>query len=210
MPATVSVRKLAILALLAAQDSRGRSAQPIYGVTRLQKLLFLVQSRLGRVSGARQLNVDFAFVPEKFGPADLDVYPDLEFLEALGHVIRRPNDEDLLGDTGTAPSLPELGEAALSYEYLMGDETDAGDLALAEHRAERFQITDRGLRALGRILESLDARGRPVAELVVDQCGQVRAEFGDWPLARLLRYVYSNFPEMTTRSEIKDRVLGYE
>ena len=68
--AAISVRKLALLALLDAPDERGRPGIPIVGVTRLQKLLFLMWQGLPRISPTRDIRLDLAFRPEKFGPAD--------------------------------------------------------------------------------------------------------------------------------------------
>jgi hypothetical protein len=208
---SVSVRKLSILALLAAPDSRGRVGQPILGITRLQKLVFLVSKRLGRTSPSRELAIDFSFVPEKFGPADLSLYPDLEFLEALGHVERRPKDDDLFSGSSTiGPSPSDSSESALSFEYLMGDEAGVADLSLAEEQAEQYRLTDKGTRALNQIISALDGRSKQAGLQVVSEAQRVRAEFGDMPLQRLLGYVYRTYPEMTTMSTIRDRVLGFD
>jgi hypothetical protein len=201
--ASVSVRKVALLALLSAPDPRGIPAAPIVGSTRLQKLLFLLQKALPRVSGDRELQTDLSFEPYRFGPADLHVYQDLEFLEALGHVSRT-----LVGSPDEAPTTEESTERALSFGYLMGDEDEAELFAEVEGQTEVYSVTESGKELLGRIVTGASGRARTTCEQVLAAAADVKAQYGSWPLQRLLREVYSRYPEMTTASEIRGRVLG--
>jgi hypothetical protein len=208
--AEISVRKLAILGLLNAPDSRGVSGQPIAGATRLQKLLFLVDRKLVGMSLGRALRTDLNFSPQRFGPADVDVYPDLEFLTALGHVSRR-SPETRSRDSGLSLESPEEAtERALSFSYLMGDEEEAGLLAEAEGEVEEYRITEDGRALIASLVAGADARTREACERVLATAADVRQRFGAWPLQRLLRFVYSEYPEMTTASEIRHRVLGHD
>jgi hypothetical protein len=209
--ASISVRKLAVLALLDAPDDRGRHA-PIVGVTRLQKLLFLTWTELPRVAPTRGIRMDIAFRPEKFGPADFDLYPDLEFLTALGHIERRvagsPDDSGQNSALTDRSDIADATERELSYEYLMGDETVASSLALAESTEDEYQITPIGQELLRRLGEDADQAGRQLYSRVISIADAVRKRYGSWPLQRLLRYVYTEYPEMTTASEIRERVMG--
>jgi hypothetical protein len=207
--ARVSIRKLAVLALLAAQDDKGKPAQPIVGITRLQKLLFLTWVRLPKTSANREIDVDFAFSPERYGPADVRLYPDLDFLVTLGHVARSHSGslEQFLG-AGAALATEEATEAALTFSYLMDSERDGADLAAAENAEEAFAITPLGLRLLRHLVSDVQKKDRALAESVIGAANEVRSKYGAWPLARLLKYVYSEYPEMTTASEIRERVLG--
>jgi len=207
----ISVRKFAILALLAAPDGSGQTARPIAGSTRLQKLLFLLWTGLPRVADDRQLKFDLSFQPERFGPADLGLYPDLDFLEALGHVARtRPGQRADLPFVNPESSvgIEEATERSLSFDYLMGDEEGAALLAEAEETEETLTITPQGLELLARLRATAVGRSAAVCERILELAAAVRTKFGQWPLPRLLRYVYSEFPAMTTRSEIRERVLG--
>ena len=206
---SVSARKVGILALLAASD------RPVVGITRLQKLLFLMWKRLQRVSPGRPVVLDFEFKPERYGPADFQVYSDLDFLAAMRHIARGrglPTPEELISEGSGAglPSMEEATEDDVSFDYLMSDESDLVDLAAAERREEEFDLTDQG----SQLLEQLGASGTEAQRRLVQAIRQAAAEtirlFGHWPLQRLLRYVYSEYPEMTTASEIRERVLGLE
>jgi hypothetical protein len=44
---------------------------------------------------------------------------------------------------------------------------------------------------------------------VVDGIRKVKSKYSQYSLRDLLRYVYRKYPEMTTRSEILDEVLGH-
>ncbi len=224
----ISLRRLVILSLLAGDTPQGKHA-PILGITRLQKLVFLVTSTLGRVAPDRQLTADIDFRAYRFGPADLALYQDLEFLEAVGHIEKVNSRAKLLAaaaesrDDATfeflmnddvrpaaSPTVEEATENALSFEYLMGDESEAADLAEAEVEPSEYRITDSGIRLLEGLRQASTAGDRELVQRVVTTATDVKTRFGAWPLQRLLRYVYSEYPEMTTASEIRERVLGYE
>jgi hypothetical protein len=174
-------------------------------MTRLQKLLFLVSQELGRVSLDRQLEVDFSFVPERFGPADTKLYADLDLLVALKHVKRLPDDESA---ESVSPSVEEATEDELSFEYLMGDEEVARDYAGVEKTEVSFIITDSGADLLKRMERDIKGKDLDLYSQLANSATEVRAQYGDWPLQKLLRFVYSKYPDMTTSSEIRGRVLG--
>ena len=80
----ISARKLTILLLLAAHDVNKKAAQPILGTTRMQKLAFLAsQKTYLALKDSTYFNFDFNYEAEKFGPADLDLYQDLDFLRTM-------------------------------------------------------------------------------------------------------------------------------
>jgi hypothetical protein len=184
---------------------------PIRGITRLQKLLFLVFEELKKISPNRELTLDFAFQPQRYGPADLELYADLEFLIAVGHIERTSSDE---GINAAAPSdeatVAEATEHELSFDYLMANEDTAATLAAADRQPDEvFAITITGMALLERIRDQADARSRAALDEIDRVAAGVKARFADWPLPKLLRYVYGTYPEMTTASEIRERVLGH-
>lgn len=165
----------------------GGATQAIQGTTRLQKLLFLVEHEAAiKPTEGR----DFGFSAYKFGPVSKELYDDLEKLENLG----------LLEAKGVAePSEPELGEYDLSYDDLMGDEEQESKDALEERR---FKLTKRGVEWLNsKILPRVN---RDVAEGI----RRIRGKYGSFALSDLLYHVYTKYPEWTSASEIKNRVLG--
>ncbi len=71
--AKIPRRDLELLVIGADEDG-------LNGITRLQKLLFLLE----REEGLTRSGADFAFTPYKAGPYSSAIYDDLEFLENLG------------------------------------------------------------------------------------------------------------------------------
>lgn len=217
----ISARKLTILLLLAAHDASGRANQPILGTTRMQKLAFLVSERAHlALRDSTYFNFDFRYEAEKFGPADLDLYQDLEFLRTMrlitwdtGEVMElspEPSIETIVepSTTKTPTLLPEeIEEGELSFEYLMGMDPIELLTADAETEGERqYTITQKGLDLLDALRSSSEGRQKDQLENLEKACKAVRQEYGDWSLKRLLKYVYGNYSHLTTKSTILKRI----
>jgi DNA-binding PadR family transcriptional regulator len=170
-----------LMELLAASGGRG-AASPIVGTTRLQKLLFLVE-REGGVTVTQ--GPGFDFTPYKFGPVSKEIYDDLTKLENLEYISSEPVAE---------PSNVERDEFGLSFEGLMGDEESTDPF-----EEKRYKITPKGR-------EWLTKRGLSTIE--IEKIRKVKGKYGSLSLSDLLHHVYSRYPDMTTASEIKERVLG--
>jgi uncharacterized protein YwgA len=110
------------LALLYAPGKTGKFGEPIEGITRLQKLLFLLQQGKGPralVAQAKQ----YAYQPYKMGPYSPGVREDLEILLSAG-LIRTEK-----------------------LEYLLTDDTDAEVVRAQRVESQRFILTDAGSQA---------------------------------------------------------------
>ena len=211
----LSVRKLVILYLLDAPDQPGSESQPIRGTTRLQKLIFLLNERLSNQLDDAIWDLDIAYVPEKYGPADLDLYKDLDFLVAAGHIDmghsvqtqEEPTFENLLIEHDAVLALPEeIEEEELSFEYLMAP--SSSETVQTEAPVEKlYRITPKGQHLISRLEKDLVENQRAQLLQVREACQTIRHEFGSWPLKRLLEHVYKNFPDMITESTIRNRVL---
>ena len=128
---------------------------------------------------------------------------------ATGHVSRSAVSPPQSNSTSASrPSMEEVTEQRLSFAYLMGDEDDAAALAVTEGEEEQFELTQSGRELLSRLVASSPPNTRSLLESIETEATGVRRRFGAWPLQRLLRYVYSEYPDMTTASEIKGTGLG--
>ena len=133
MPQNISRRNLLLLLIGLDSDPSG-----LGGVTRLQKLLFL----LGEEEGLRPTAGGYDFEPYKAGPYSPKLYDDLEFLENLG-IIK--------GEVTSEASEPEAAEVdRLSFDHLIGrdfetsPEGDVDGAAAADtYEERRFRLTDR-------------------------------------------------------------------
>ena len=194
----IGVRKLTILLLLAAKGADGGERAPIVGATRMQKLVFLAMEASSEfLREDETFQFDFNYSPDRYGPADLDLYQDLELLKAAGWLEVGPKE--------SAPLLPEdYEETEVSFEYLMGEHSEEIDLAEAEREFEReYRITDKGVAKLEQI-EKESGKADKFRQLAT-VCEEITRKYGAWPLNLLLRHVYTTYPETTVKSEIKGR-----
>lgn len=179
-------RATLLLALLASPGYREENAEPIQGTTRLQKLLFLIEREANIRASEGE---DFQFTPWKFGPVSKELYDDLEKLENLGL---------LESDPVSASSPTELDEYGLSFSDLMGEEESQAREVSEE---KRYKLSKQGLRW---VQEHVDTKKD---KDTLDKIKRIKAKYGALSLQDLLHYVYTKYPDMTTASEIKSRVL---
>jgi uncharacterized phage-associated protein len=172
-----------LMMLLAAPGPRGNEGEAVQGTTRLQKLLFLMEheAKLKPTKGD-----DFAFEAWKFGPVSKEVYDDLEKLENLGLLESEPVSE---------PSKAEMDEYGLSFDDLMGEEESQSRDSFEE---KKYRLTQAGLDWV---------RKHELHTETFDKIRKIKEKYGALSLQDLLHYVYTRFPNMTTASEIKGKVL---
>lgn len=147
------------------------------GITRLEKLLFLItqEGKLGPNVKSPE------FLAYKYGPFSKDVYDAVEFLRSIELV--QPEEQE----RGSADELVELSDldpdTALAYE------------------PKTFSLTDSGRTVASKLADRLSPDARRSIDSVV-------REYGRMPLSQLIRNVYSRYPEFTSKSLIRQRVLG--
>lgn len=191
MPHSISSRNLLLLLVGLGSDSTG-----LGGITRLQKLLFLLEEE----EDLRPTAAGYEFEPYKAGPYSPKLYDDLEFLENLGL---------LKGEVTSEASDAEAEEVDhLSFDHLMGRDGEAstegdvdGAAAADTYEERRFRLTDQGHQQIEQLLQSGDLL--PVATKI----RRIKSKYGKYSLNDLLYYVYTRYPAMTTESEIRDQVL---
>jgi hypothetical protein len=203
-------RELLVL-LLHVRGSKGMENEPIVGVTRLQKLLYLLK---------REYEIDkvssnyFSFEPYKFGPYASQLYDDIAFLENLGFIEsggKQLSSSPSRGENLPLPPLVGFGEHSASradieearagYDYLIGAERD--ELHEEDLQEKVFRLTSRGEEAVHSILEQITPRQR---NTLISKLEEVKKRFAGLTLRQLLGYVYREYPESATESEIIDRV----
>jgi hypothetical protein len=201
--ATIGRREMLLL-LIGLNDS---SEHGLGGITRIQKLLYLLDTE----ENIHPNGEGFNFEAYKAGPYSSRVYDDLEFLENLNLIKRsKPSEDDL--ETGTlstsaVTSDPEQAEVDLSFEDLMGPEDvmAPGQDEIAptadSYEEMRYTLTDEGKKKMEDLLS------RQEYKPFVQGIRKVKSRFAKYSLNDLLYYVYTRHPDMTTESEIKEKVL---
>jgi uncharacterized protein YwgA len=186
-----------LLLLLLGIGDQGESREGIGGITRLQKFLFLLEKEEKLTPTAN----GFEFTAYKAGPYSAKLYDELELLENLDLIK-----SDVVAEASEAEAA-EIEE--LSFEDLMGDAAEEiGDKlvdgfgAADAFEERRFSLTENGLRKVKEMIESGEYKP------IVDGIRKIKSKYGHYSLSDLLYYVYTKFPEMTTESEIKEKVLS--
>lgn len=185
MTAALKNKAELLLALLVSDQSGAAVPTAVVGITRLEKLLFLlkIQERLLRDV---QDTDDFHFVPFRMGPWTNEVYDEVDFLESLGLV-----DKKTIGDQTAADAAhdDELFSEGILDKYQK--QSTASD-----EETEVFSLTEKGRKKALEIWQRLPEEDRR-------KLTKIKRQFNKMSLRQLLRYVYTHFPEYTTESEIK-------
>ncbi|ELY99458.1 type II toxin-antitoxin system antitoxin SocA domain-containing protein [Natrialba asiatica] len=123
-------------------------------------------------------------------------YPDLEFeftAYKYGPFSERVFDElEFLLSIGAIEAIDPEEEVDF-----IRDETDPSD----PYAGKRFVVTEKGEKIMNGVNAALDDDLQVEFEEVIDQ-------YTDLSLQELLEYVYKQYPEYTTESEIKEKILG--
>ncbi len=78
------MKKSDLILLLLNEDNK----HPISGITRFEKLVFLIQKEV--LDKSDNIKIKFDFGPDRFGPFSMQVYDELDFLKSVGMI----KDED--------------------------------------------------------------------------------------------------------------------
>lgn len=177
-----------ILLLLGAPTRDVEQQGRCRGITRLEKLAFLLEEETDFSDKARLPTDELHFRPYHYGPYTREVYDAVALLSSIGLLRERRVD---------AVSGLELGE-----EY---DELDSVDLGLSSGVTETPYVE--------RVLELTD-KGELIARVIGEKVGreatvivsELKDRFGVMPLRQLLRYVYDLRPDMAVESRIRDAI----
>lgn len=151
----------------------------IHGVTRLEKLIFLLDKE-GDVGKWLQESPEFE--SHNFGPFSSKIYQAVESLVGYG----------LLEDSKVASTTTEDTWEA---ENVLGAE------AVDRFAERRFRLTEKGRRYYESLRSELPSG-------TVESLGKFKDRFGNIPLGKLVRYVYQNYEQFTDKSLIRKRILG--
>lgn len=167
----------AIVLLLGSPSKTPSLSNQLKGVTRLEKLLFLIEKE----SDLSELIIeDMEFSAHNFGPFSAKIYQMLEVLAAAGLV------EDSSRYSTTTEDSWETSE-------VIGEPVDP-------YATRDFVLTERGQKYYRALISELPSG-------VEDALCEFKERFGGLPLRQLIRYVYQKYPRYTEKSLIKDEVL---
>ena len=168
-----------LLILEANQRLLGRSR--LSGITRLEKLIFLLEKE----GGAGEIKEKFEFSPHNFGPFSAEVYNAKDFLRGIG----------LINEESQPLASYYAGAAEMAIQNLTDDaEEELPSEAVAHEKV--FELTDLGRKAASNLRSDLQKHWPQLVQGI----DRVVSKYGDLPLNQIIRYVYQRYPETTTKS----------
>jgi uncharacterized protein YwgA len=186
----INNRRDVLLLLLYSTGRTENFNEPISGRTRLVKMLFLFKNDvLPKFIKDTQLTEDnfYKFFPWDFGPFSVEVYDDLSFFQLRGFIETKSAEEE---------PLPEAVAEWTRWrsEAEMDDDVDV-------YEEDSFRLTEKGLAFTAKLYQSLSTNQKAML-------AAFKSKLSEAPLRGILRYVYQKYPEQTTKSTIKQEVLG--
>ncbi len=173
-----------IMALLYSPGTSNQPGEEVRGITRLEKLVFLLLKE-GGFEG--QLGEELSFEAYDFGPYSGAVVDVLHALEGEG-LVRATKIESV--------SLKELADGLIAASATGEVEGAPPKIVLV------YGLTDRGRRVGQTVFQSLPRREQ-------SSIAHLKSRFNSMNLGDLLEYVYKRYPEMIHKSRILDQVLGF-
>ena len=170
-----------LLAVLYAPGSTGTPGEPIRGFTKLEKMMFLVyeETDLKGVIGK-----NYHFEADNYGPCATEIYDDIEMLKDANMLETESVDSD------------SLIESIDFFDCAQNVEDEALPPA---KRVEVFKLTSKGAKVASMIFHALPSESQQKIILL-------KTLHNSKSVTELIKYVYSKYPQTTTRSKIRDIV----
>lgn len=175
-----------LMNLLHARGSSGKYNEPVEGITRLTKLLFLLKEESNIPS-------QFMFIPYKMGPFSSEIYKVIEFMKTYPE----PTEEGAL--LKVTEKTAHAGIDPEAIKYLSDAASDTDDPQDIKFGTSIFALTEMGEKVADKIWESLPVEHRNAID-------GIKMKYAGLTLKDLLRYVYKQYPDMATKSEIKHQL----
>jgi len=172
-----------ILLLLEANEKLlGKNA--VGGVTRLEKLLFLLQ----RETNFEKMDSFYEFSAHNYGPFSKEVYEALDFLEGVELIqVKERVHSSYYTNVGEILLLQAISEEEVSETTTINSEGITEKL---------FLLTESGHKVAKKLRQTIEKR-RPKD---IEELNGIIRRYGKLPLNQLIRYVYHKYPEMTVKS----------
>ena len=174
------------------------NCSPIVGRTRFQKILFVFEKEIFKQYGFnKKIELTspslFDFSAYNYGPFSAEAYKLLEFFINIGMVSKRSED-----------TLESIAEGINDYEIINSDFEQSGgieDVVLPPRYVdEEYSLEPKGKSYVEDKLLHLYEEKKEILD-------NFKEKFVNSSLKKILRHVYTKYPDMTTNSKIKNEVL---
>lgn len=192
----IDAKKL-ILYLLYLPSETGQKCEPIEGITRMQKMIFLYEKEiLPVINKCGQLDYTSPnFIAYKFGPYSNDVFDSLRFFISTEFIQEK--------STNREKPIADITQE-IEYDYDDYDdriELTTKDLTKFDGVTSIFELTKKGQRFVENSIMGLFTSDQR------DVLISFKKRINSLPLNAILQYVYKNYEDMTVNSIIKDKVI---
>lgn len=174
-----------LIVLLYSEGSEGKIGEPIEGITRLDKLMYLLSKS---PEFAPTISKGYQFEADNFGPFAPELFDDIEALKQEGVV-------KVISERKTRNKIETIDEE--SVEKVVDKENA---ISWKAYPVEKYELTDSGKR-IGFLLYTCLTNGQK------EELKRIKRVFGEMSLNSLLHYVYSKYPELTGKSIIRKEIL---
>jgi len=171
-----------LLVLLYAPGISNKEGEPIHGITRLEKLMFLLEKE---TSFKEIINKNYKFDAYDYGPFSSEIFDDIESLKSAG----------ILNES-------KSGGHKLEYIDFEENEMNVYETISSSPSIKKYELTPKGI-AIGKILfESL-------SDIQKKEILRIKSEFNSNSMSinKLLSYVYRGYPDFTKKSVIRNQIL---
>jgi uncharacterized protein len=178
MPVPFQIDAEDVVLLLLEANERVLGRGELAGITRLEKLLFLLEKET-RFEGIALL---FVFKAHNFGPFSKEVYEAVDFLESCRLVgVREKAHTTIYTRLDEAKLLSEISEL----------EEDPEEAGIVKERI--FALTEDGRKVATKIRSMVRREDAEAVDKIIQRYGLL-------PLSQLIRYVYHQYKDMTVNS----------
>lgn len=177
----------AIVLLLYAPGREGKSGEGVNGITRLDKLLYLIvkETQLGKT-----LEREFDFEAYDYGPYSNRVYDIVEELKDVGIIESKPASYD---------SYEEISDVELMDREAAPEENAT---IVQGVKTQIYSLSPAGMKAGRKLFERLNREEREGLQAL-------KSKFNRIPLRELIEYIYTRYPESSVNSKIRDKILKW-
>ena len=172
-----------LIALLYGKGKTDSFGEPIEGITRLDKLMFLLSKN---AYFKEIVNKGYVFEPDNFGPFAPELFDDIEALR-YENIIEIISSREPL-------SISEI--AAEEVNVSPEEDADPSD----SFTVNEYRLTGEGMQVGALIWNGLSDKQK---KAIYD----IKKTWQNKSLNSLLHYVYNRYPETTEKSKIKDRYI---
>ena len=185
-----------IILLLLEANEKLLGKHALSGVTRLEKLLFLLQKE----TDFEKIGSFYEFTAHNFGPFSKEVYEALDFLEGFELIqVKERVHSSYYANVGEVLLLQEIanvGEILLLQEISEGEVDEVTTDNAIGITEKLFTLTEDGHKVAQKLRQTIEGR-RPKD---IEELNGIIRRYGKLPLNQLIRYVYRQYPEMTVKS----------